>query len=267
MAELKSMLLLYEFEDVFAELESDEERGQLIMAMYAYARRGEEPNLTGVLKFAWRTHIKPKMDEMQANYEAKCKRLRENANKRWQKQNNAIADNRMQKDAIADYKDKDKDKDKDKYYPSINNYSESTSKEPVDNSVDNAQPEEDNPQPASLDGMDLYSLDNKNAFELFRKEYPRRQGTLRDVQTAWVNATIADHVLPGDLVMAARNYAARCKREKTEPNYIKMPQNFIRDGWKEYVPKYLPSCPRCHGAGVYEGENGMIMCDCDRRYG
>ena len=150
-------------------------------------------------------------------------------------------------------------------HPSVNNYSESTSKEPVDNS--NAEPNPPKQQQPSLDGLDLYSLDNKQAFELFRKEYPRRQGTLRDVQTAWVNATIGDHILPGDLVMAARNYAARCTREKTEAKFIKMPQNFIKDGWREFIPKHLPSCPRCHGQGVYEGENGMIMCDCDRRYG
>jgi hypothetical protein len=267
MADLKSMLLLYEYEDVFAELESDEERGQLIMAMYAYDRRGEEPDFTGVLKFAWRTHIKPKMDEMKAKYDTKCKRLRENAKKRWEKHNDAIAENDMQTDAIGSYKDKDKDKDKDKYHPSVNNYSDNTNRQPVDNSVGNAEPEANKQQPATLDGMDLYLLDNKNAFELFRKEYPRHQGALRDAQTAWVMTTVENHVLPGDLVMAARNYAAKCKREKVEEKFIKMPHTFLRDGWKEFIPQYLPSCPHCHGQGVYEDGDRMIMCDCDRRYG
>ena len=275
MAELKSMLLLYEYEDVFDELETDEERGRLIMAMYAYDRRGEEPDFTGVLKFAWRTHIKPKMDEMKAKYEAKCKRMRENASKRWQSQNNAIAKNDMQTDAIACYKDKDKykdkykDKDKDKYnIPSnIQTTSSNNIGQPVDKSVGNAEQKAPKQKKPSLDGMDLYNLSNKDAFELFRKEYPRRQGTLRDVQTAWVTATVTEHVLPGDLIMAARKYAAKCKEEKTDPKYIKMPQNFIREGWREYIPKHLPSCPHCHGQGVYEGDSGMVMCDCDRRYG
>ena len=138
--------------------------------------------------------------------------------------------------------------------------------QPVDNSVGNAEPEAKKQQPASLDGMDLYSLPGKDAFTIFRNEYPRHQGALREVQTAWVTA-VAGGVAPGDLVMACRKYARICKEEKTEEKYIKMPQNFISSGtWKQYVPKYLPSCPHCHGQGVYEGDNGMIMCDCDRRY-
>ena len=138
--------------------------------------------------------------------------------------------------------------------------------QPVDNSVGNAEPEAKKQQPASLDGMDLYSLPGKDCFTIFRNEYPRHQGALREVQTAWVTA-VAAGVAPGDLVMACRKYAKLCREEKTEEKYIKMPQNFISSGtWKQYVPKYLPSCPHCHGQGVYEGDNGMIMCDCGRRY-
>jgi hypothetical protein len=115
--------------------------------------------------------------------------------------------------------------------------------------------------------MDLYNLPGKDAFAIFREEYPRRQGALREVQTAWVTA-VAGGALPGDLVMAGRKYARVCSEEHTEQKYIKMPQNFISSGmWRQYVPKYLPSCPHCHGAGVYQGENGMIMCECNRRYG
>ena len=109
-------------------------------------------------------------------------------------------------------------------------------------------------------------MPGKDAFAIFREEYPRRQGALREVQTAWVTA-IAGGAAPGDLVMAGRKYAKVCSEEHTEQKYIKMPQNFISSGmWKQYIPRYLPSCQRCHGHGVYEGENGMIMCDCDRRY-
>ena len=273
--EKNAMLLLYEFEAVFAGLESDEERGQLLMAMYAYERRQEEPNFTGILKFAWNTHIKPKMDSMRENYKEKCERLRANANKRWQKNadvkneddNNAIAKDDMQKDAIAWDMDKDIDRDKDRdiYIPSNKQTTISLDKQPVDNS--NAQPETKKQHQASLDGMDLYNLPGKDAFQIFRNEYPRHQGALREVQTAWVTA-VASGAAPGDLVMAARKYALKCKEERTEEKYIKMPQNFIASGtWKQYMPRYLPSCPHCHGQGVYQGDNGMIMCDCDRRYG
>ena len=145
--------------------------------------------------------------------------------------------------------------------------------EPVDKSVDNsdnvgnAEPDPDNDRPASLDGMDLYLMESPAAFNLFRSEYPRRQGALRDVQVAWVTA-VAGGAAPGDLVMAARKYATECRANKTELQYIKMPQNFISSGvWRQYAPKYLPNCPHCHGQGTYETDSGMIMCDCDRRYG
>ena len=281
MAEKKSMLVLYEFEAVFAELDTDAERGKLIMAMYAYERRHEEPEFTGLLKFAWNTHIKPKIDEMINSYQEKCDRMRENANKRWQKEKNATAKNSMQENAEAWDKEKKKEKDKDKDIPS--NIQTTSSKDiagypqkVVDNSTNNAeQPEPESSSP-SLDGWnfkkssegDVYALSSSDAFNAFREAYPRKQGALRDIQTAWVTATEGDHVVPGDLVMAARKYARACADEKLDKRYVKMPQNFISSGsWKQYIPKHLPSCPHCHGQGVYKGEDGMIMCDCDRRYG
>ena len=109
-------------------------------------------------------------------------------------------------------------------------------------------------------------MESPAAFNLFRTEYPRRQGALRDVQVAWVTA-VAGGAAPGDLVMAARKYAAECKTEKTEQKYIAMPQNFLKDKWRTYIPKYSPGCTKCHGKGVYEDGDRMVMCSCDRRYG
>ena len=105
---LKSIVLLYEFEEVFSELETDEDRSKMIMAIFAYKKRGEEPEFTGLLRFAWRTHIKPKLDEMSANYQAKCDKLRANVQKRWKNKDN------IQTNTNVDDKDKDKDKEKDK---------------------------------------------------------------------------------------------------------------------------------------------------------
>ena len=122
-------------------------------------------------------------------------------------------------------------------------------------------------RPASLDGMDFYNLSDSDACHVYREVYPRHQGSMVDIQTAWVLA-IAGGAKAGDIVMAAKKYAAECREKKTDPQYIKMPQNFISSGaWKQYVPKYLPSCPHCHGQGIYEDGGRMIMCDCDRRYG
>ena len=142
---------------------------------------------------------------------------------------------------------------------SIDSYPQSV----VDNS--NAQQTAAPVRPASLDGMDLYNLSSPEAFNLFRVEYPRHQGALRDVQAAWLTA-IAGGAAPGDLVMAARKYALQVREEKTEQRYISMPQTFLRDRWRDYIPKYSPGCQHCHGQGVYETDAGMVMCDCDRRY-
>lgn len=122
-------------------------------------------------------------------------------------------------------------------------------------------------RPASLDGMDFYNLSDSDACRVYREVYPRHQGSMVDIQTAWVLA-IAGGAKAGDIVMAAKKYAAECREKKTDPQYIKMPQNFISSGaWKQYVPKYLPSCPHCHGQGIYDDGGRMMMCDCDRRYG
>ena len=153
----------------------------------------------------------------------------------------------------------------------------------VDKSVDNsasdkpgnAEQDFEKPRSPSLDGWnsekppegDEYALSPPDAFKAFRAAYPRKQGALRDVQSAWVNATEVGHVLPGDLVYAARKYARTCREEDINPQYIKMPQNFISSGlWRQYIPKYLPSCPHCHGQGVYEDGDRMTLCDCDGRY-
>ena len=79
-----ALYLPYEFENVFAEL-SDEEVGKMVKAIMVYDRTGEEPNFDGILRFAWRTHIEPKMRIIKENYERKCKQNKENVNKRWKR--------------------------------------------------------------------------------------------------------------------------------------------------------------------------------------
>ena len=115
---------------------------------------------------------------------------------------------------------------------------------------------------------DYYTLSNTDAFKVFMLYYPRNQGKLKDVQAAWLEATIDLNVLPGDLIFAAMNYATECRNINKNPDYIKMRQNFIRTNeWKKYIPKYLPSCPKCHGKGTYIDTNAeYVMCNCNLRY-
>ena len=74
-----SMVLPYEFEIVFKSLPL-EEAGRLILAIYDYEQRNISPDFSGnpALKFAWNTHIKPKIDENVEKYDAICK-ARKNA--------------------------------------------------------------------------------------------------------------------------------------------------------------------------------------------
>ena len=327
-----SLVLPYDFEDVFTSLTIDE-AGRLIRAIYAYERRGEEPDFSDspFLLFTWKTHVKHVIDRNVKKYQEVCEKRKVAGSKggkasgesRKTKQNEANeanacfdSDNEAN-EAIASHingkvensqktkqneaneaiayegdcdcegdceKEKDCEYDCDKNHPSnlqttsCNNIA-GLVKKAVDNfapdKTENAEPDFDKPRSESLGGRnfekspeeDEYALSPPDAFKAFREAYPRKQGSLRDVQTAWVNATECGHVLPGDLVYAARNYARTCSGEKTDPRYIKMPQNFISSGlWKQYVPKYLPSCPHCHGQGIYEDSGGMVQCNCDRRY-
>lgn len=67
---------MLEYIQIFADMESlfepydDAQRGRLIMAMMAYAYRGEEPNFTGVEKFIWPV-LRQHVDRCSQNVEAK----------------------------------------------------------------------------------------------------------------------------------------------------------------------------------------------------
>ena len=267
----KAFSFLRSFYDAAKLLNTKEEQADFLMAVCNYGLNGEEPEETTGTAAAMFKLVKPNLDVAFAKAEAGAKGGKANRKQIESKQEADGSNPEAIKDKGLRIKDKDIHN---------NNYSESTSSKPVDNvdnshksvdnsdNVGNAEPDPDNDRPASLDGMDLYKLSSRDAFEMFRQKYPRRQGALRDVQTAWVTATVGSHILPGDLVRAAERYAEECRENGTEARFIKMPQNFISSGtWKQYAPKYLPSCPRCHGQGTYEQDGGMVMCDCDRRYG
>ena len=43
----KAFMLYKDWEDIFQALDSSEEIGELVMALFAYAKRGETPKLSG----------------------------------------------------------------------------------------------------------------------------------------------------------------------------------------------------------------------------
>ena len=77
-----SLVLPYEFEIVFKSLPLAE-AGRLILAIYAYEQRNILPDFSDnpMLKFAWDTHIKPKIDENIEKYNAICEARRTSGSK------------------------------------------------------------------------------------------------------------------------------------------------------------------------------------------
>ena len=49
----KAFMLYKDWEDIFQALDSSEEIGELVMALFAYAKRGETPKLSGGAKIAF----------------------------------------------------------------------------------------------------------------------------------------------------------------------------------------------------------------------
>lgn len=71
-------------------------------------------------------------------------------------------------------------------------------------------------------------------FEEFTEAYPKKC-TSSTVATEYCNA-VASGVPEMDLVNAAKNYALHCQREKTPGQFIKNPDNFIKDNtFMKYV--------------------------------
>lgn len=83
----KGFITYGDFEAVAEEL-TDEQLGQIFRAKLKYFNTGKAPKFTGVLKYVW-IPIQQQMDRDVDKYEAKCEKMRANANKRWAKTANS----------------------------------------------------------------------------------------------------------------------------------------------------------------------------------
>ena len=195
------------------------------------------------------------------------------ANATFAKNNVANATFANQKDSkakktVAKSSDHDHDHDHDKNHPSISTTVEDNTE--VVGAKSPAPPVQEknaDTSSGSLDGwMDKYKLKSKDAWDAFWGSYPRKQGSINEVKSAFLQLTVQG-VAPGDLICAAERYAREIAEKRTDAKYIKMPLNFLQQGvWRSYIPRYLPSCPYCHGQGVYKDGDAMRMCSCDTRY-
>ena len=65
------------------EILTDEEVGQLVRSLLHYANTGEVPKMSKIVKVAF-APMRRQMDIEFGNYEAKCQKMSENAQKRWE---------------------------------------------------------------------------------------------------------------------------------------------------------------------------------------
>lgn len=88
------------------------------------------------------------------------------------------------------------------------------------------------------------------SIQQFMAAYPR-SGNMHQIEITFIDCLMTKQVTEEQLIGAAKNYADRCNRLKTDKRYMKLPENFLRD--MEYC-QYIP--------GVYEppevkGSNGF----------
>lgn len=83
---MNDSFILYTSDYQLIEGLTDEQLGQLIRALFIYARDGKVIKLEPVVRMAF-VFIKDKIDRNQQKYQKKCERNRENIRKRWNKSN------------------------------------------------------------------------------------------------------------------------------------------------------------------------------------
>lgn len=106
----KEGFILYISQKDTFDMLTDEEAGKLIKCIFEYEKSGLLPDVDRTLKLAF-IPIKQTLDNNREKYAEKCKKNKENANKRW---NNTNVCERKISDTNYTNKDNDNDKDKDK---------------------------------------------------------------------------------------------------------------------------------------------------------
>lgn len=82
MGEKKGFIVYHSLRGAFETL-TDEEKGEVLMAMFDYSENGTVPELTTGAKIAF-SFIKPQMDVDISKYKKKCEKNAANASKRWE---------------------------------------------------------------------------------------------------------------------------------------------------------------------------------------
>ena len=90
----RGFIVYGDIQDILNEL-TDDQVAQLFRGMVNYFVDGKDPKFTGVLKYVF-IPIKQQMDRNADKYEKRCEKNRENIKKRWEREKNAKAYERIQ---------------------------------------------------------------------------------------------------------------------------------------------------------------------------
>lgn len=95
----------------------------------------------------------------------------------------------------------------------------------LDNITDNVTVTEEAAEPEKKPKKQTQAEKYGQDFEVFWQIYPRHDDKAEAFEK--FKARVRDGFPPEQLIDAARNYAARCQRERTEPKYIKQGKTFL----------------------------------------
>lgn len=209
----KAFVMYKEWEQYFSALDSTEDAGRLIKALFAYAARNEEPDFSGNLKMAF-MFMKNRIDEDGRKWENKCAANAKNIKKRWKKQDDSEdTDNPTSND--SDDTSSDKIKDENTIEVSI---SEASDK--------------------------IYSFyprkEGKAKGYEYIKAYLKNGRNLSNIGKVKLNHE--------QIICAVMNYAMNCRENNTDTKYIQQFSTFMnktiidhleesREGYEEYMKK------------------------------
>lgn len=262
--EMKKTILIYQEWENHFDLLSDEEKGQLIMALFAY-NRGEDIPLNGMANMAF-SFMKAQMDRDLEQYQKICERNRDNGKKGGRpkttenpKKPSGFSENpnkpkKPDKDKDKDKeedKDKDKDIDKKEKEKNIKKEKEKSTKtlcssddERCRGSLINYQSSENLTvkQPEDCESIDHSTTLKDKRFEQFWKAYPRKVGKIA-AKKAFSKIKM-DKALFDKIIDSIERFKSCDQWQKNNGQFIPNPSTWLNRGsWDDEIPLSFQNKP------------------------
>ncbi len=200
----KSFIVYKDWEDLFDAL-SDAEAGQLLKALFTFAKCGEDTEFTGALKMAYIT-MRNCLERDGKKWEKKCERNSENIRKRWNK-NNTTEYERIPTNTNDTDKDKDTDIDIDK-----------------DKDTDN---DTDTDTDTAVEVNNACEENSVCEFEKFFSLYPKKVSKQKAFRE-WNRINPSSEM--SEQIITALQYQCRSENwQKENGRFIPFPEKYLRD--------------------------------------